>query len=90
PIVTPVYRLFNKVNGDHVWTSDANEHAYLAAQAAWNDEGVAFYTPTFTGTTDVARLSKGNRHLLSTDGNEQKVLSTKSGWTLEGTAFKAY
>ncbi|WP_190973586.1 InlB B-repeat-containing protein [Bifidobacterium callitrichos] len=90
PIVTPVYRLFNKVNGDHVWTSDANEHAYLAAQAAWNDEGVAFYTPTFTGTTDVARLSKGNRHLLSTDSNEQKVLSTKSGWTLEGTAFKAY
>ena len=90
PIVKPVYRVYNKANGDHVWTVDANEHDVLAAQADWNDEGVAFYTPTFTGTTNVVRLYKDNRHLLSTDGNEQAVLSTQQGWTNEGTAFLGY
>ena len=90
PIVKPVYRLYNKATGDHVWTVDANEHAVLAAQADWNDEDVAFYTPAFTGTTDVVRLYKANRHLLSTDAHEQNVLASQQGWTNEGTAFLGY
>ena len=90
PIVTTVYRAYNKANGDHVWTVDENEYAYLESQADWNAEGAAFYAPTFTGTTNVVRLYKNNRHLLSTDSNEQKVLSTQQGWTNEGTAFLGY
>ncbi|KAA8816079.1 hypothetical protein CSQ85_12185 [Bifidobacterium rousetti] len=90
PIVRQVYRLYNKTNGDHVWTIDENEYKTLAASAAWNDEGAAFFTPTFTGTTTVTRLYKDARHLLSTDANEQKVLSGKPGWKVEGTVFKAY
>ena len=85
-----MYRLYNKATGDHVWTVDANEHAVLAAQADWNDEDVAFYTPAFTGTTDVVRLYKANRHLLSTDAHEQNVLASQQGWTNEGTAFLGY
>ncbi|MBW3093263.1 InlB B-repeat-containing protein [Bifidobacterium sp. 82T10] len=90
PIIKRVYRLYNKSNGDHVWTIDETEYNALAAKAAWNDEGVAFLTPTFTGTTAVTRLYKGSRHLLSTDSNEQKVLSKKYCWKVEGTVFKAY
>ncbi|MBW3093706.1 InlB B-repeat-containing protein [Bifidobacterium sp. 82T10] len=90
PIVKQVYRLYNKSNGDHVWTIDETEYNALAAKASWNDEGIAFYVPAFTGTTTVTRLYKGSRHLLSTDSNEQKVLSKKYGWKVEGTVFKAY
>ena len=90
PIVIEINRAYNKANGDHVWTADPNEYEVLSAQADWNAEGVAFYVPAFTGTTDVVRLYKDNRHLLSTDGNEQTVLSTQQGWTNEGTAFLGY
>ncbi|MBW3093739.1 hypothetical protein KIH79_12635, partial [Bifidobacterium sp. 82T10] len=90
PIITQIHRLYNKSNGDHVWTSDETEYNALAAKDSWNDEGIAFYVPAFTGTTAVTRLYKGSRHLLSTDSNEQKVLSKKYGWKVEGTVFKAY
>ena len=90
PIVIAINRAYNKANGDHVWTADPNEYEVLSNQADWNAEGVAFYVPTFTGTTDVVRLYKNNRHLLSTDSNEVKVLSTKQGWSNEGTAFLGY
>ena len=90
PILTPVTRLYNRANGDHVWSTDANEVEVLSAQADWNNEKTAFYVPTYTGSQPVTRLYKANRHLLSTDGNEVKVLSAQQGWTDEGTAFKAY
>ena len=90
PILTPVTRLYNRANGDHVWSTDANEVEVLSAQADWNNEKTAFYVPTYTGSQPVTRLYKANRHLLSTDGNEVEVLSAQQGWTDEGTAFKAY
>ena len=90
PILTSVTRLYNRANGDHVWSTDANEVEVLSAQADWNNEDTAFYVPTYTGGQAVTRLYKDNRHLLSTDGNEVKVLSTQQGWANEGTAFKAY
>ncbi|MCH9275439.1 InlB B-repeat-containing protein [Bifidobacterium amazonense] len=90
PIVTPVYRLYNKVNGDHVWSSDDNEKTSLSKKADWNYEGIAFFTPTYTGTVTVSRLHKDSRHLLSTDRNEQSALSKKYGWKNEGTAFLGY
>ena len=90
PILTTVTRLYNRANGDHVWSTDANEVKVLSAQADWNNENAAFFVPTYTGDQAVTRLYKNNRHLLSTDSNEVKVLSTKQGWSNEGTAFKAY
>lgn len=88
PIVEAVYRVYNKANGDHVWTVDAHEYEVLSSGADWNAEGTAFYVPVF-GDTTVTRLYGGNRHLLSTDSHEAEVLA-QNGWNNEGVAFRAY
>ena len=84
-------RLYNRVNGDHVWSVSADEVAGLEANADWNNEGPAFYVPAYTGSQSVTRLynAKLSRHVLSTSAGEQANLA-KNGWTVEGVAFKAY
>jgi hypothetical protein len=43
----PVWRLFNSVSGEHLWTTDSNEVKALNGHANWHIEignsGVAFY-----------------------------------------------
>ena len=91
PILTKVTRLYNRVNGDHVWSVSADEVAGLEANADWNNEGPAFYVPRYTGSQSVTRLynAKLSRHVLSTSASEQASLA-RNGWTVEGIAFKAY
>ena len=91
PIEQSYVRFYNPLNGDHVWTLDGGEeYENLSKAADWNKEGVAYYTPTFTGTTDVVRLynAKAARHLLSTSKSEQNTLA-KGDWTVEGLSAKA-
>ncbi|NMN00821.1 hypothetical protein G1C96_1400 [Bifidobacterium sp. DSM 109958] len=90
PILTDYVRFFNPSTGDHVWTVEGgDEYNALKPQDSWNEEGAAFYAPTFTGTTKVNRLYNGelNRHLLSVSASEQATLQG-TGWTVEGLAVK--
>lgn len=79
-----IYRLYNSVNGEHLYTTDANEKNVLSAMADWTYEGIGWYASS-TGTP-VYRLyndALGN-HLYTTDTNEVNVLTTTdSHWSVD-------
>lgn len=78
-----VYRLYNKVSGEHLYTTDTNEVNVLNNMPDWKAEGVAWSSPTTGG--DVFRLYSpvtGN-HLYTGDSNEINVLSTQRGWSID-------
>lgn len=77
-----IYRLYNSVNGEHLYTSDAHEKDVLYKQRGWGYEGEAWYAPTAKSGTPVYRLynPKLLNHLYTTDTNEVKTLTTKYGW----------
>ena len=79
-----IYRLYNSVNGEHLYTTDAHEKDVLSAMTDWTYEGIGWYAAD-TGTP-VYRLyndALGN-HLYTTDTNEVSVLtSTDSHWSVD-------
>lgn len=82
---TTVYRLYNPLNGEHLYTTDANEKDVLIKQHGWGYEGEAWYAPDNGQGTPVYRLYNAGlqNHLYTTDTNEVKVLTSKHGWTMD-------
>ena len=83
-----IYRLYNPVNGEHLYTTDANEKNVLSSKHGWKYEGIGWHAPT--SGTPVYRLYNPvlANHLYTTDTNEYKTLP-QYGWKQEGVAFKA-
>lgn len=85
PAPAPIYRLYNPDNGEHLYTTDANERNVLYNNYGWGYEGVAWYSAN-TGTP-VYRLYNNAlcNHLYTTDLNEINVLTTmeNSAWTVD-------
>ena len=77
----PIYRLYNPDNGEHLYTTDANETRVLYYEHNWGYEGIAWYAPNGTGTP-VYRLYNPvlYNHLYTTDTNEVAVLTTTTEW----------
>ncbi len=77
----PIYRLYNPDNGEHLYTTDANETRVLYYEHNWGYEGIAWYAPNGTGTP-VYRLYNPVlcNHLYTTDTNEVAVLTTTTEW----------
>lgn len=89
--VVNVYRLYNKVSMQHLYTADQTEYKTLPKLSKdWVQEGVNFkeYKNADATTTPIYRIytPKSGEHLLTSDSNEVKVLSA-NGWKKEGTAF---
>ena len=43
PVATvPMYRLYNRWSGEHLFTTDYSEYSYLGT-LGWSQEGEAFY-----------------------------------------------
>lgn len=82
---TPIYRLYNPDNGEHLYTTDANERDTLYASYGWGYEGVAWYSAD--EGTPVYRLYNNVlcNHLYTTDLNEIKVLTSmdNTAWTVD-------
>ncbi len=76
----PIYRLYNKVSGEHLYTSDQNESNTLSSGPDWTYEGVGWNAPN-SGQA-VYRLYNPilADHLYTTDSHEVLVLTTKEGW----------
>lgn len=75
-----IYRLYNTVSQEHLYTTDVNEKNTLSVLSDWNFEGSAWESPS--EGEKVYRLyspATGN-HLYTTDQNEYKVLTTERGW----------
>jgi hypothetical protein len=93
PGLLPLYRLFNRFNGDRIFTVDANEYNSLLDSQGWNHDGIQCYVyppnmypanaSVVPGLIPVHRYANTNgRHFYATDTAEPG-----SGWTYEGIAF---
>ncbi|MBF0778589.1 hypothetical protein [Streptococcus cuniculi] len=82
---TTVYRLYNRQNGEHLYTTDKNEKDVLFTSHGWGYEGEAWYAPDNGQGVPVYRLYNAGlqNHLYTTDRNEVSVLTKKHGWTMD-------
>ena len=89
PVSEEVFRLFNEDTGEHLYTADEGEIAYLV-NAGWKNEGTCWVAPFATGT-EVYRLfnESDGEHLYIADQGEISYL-VDQGWKNEGVAFFSY
>lgn len=87
----PVWRLYNRYDGDHMWTLDKAEYDSLV-KAGWTGEGKAWQAPHRESMNEgfVYRLYNpwSGEHLFTMDEGEYDQLG-KAGWRKEGTAFES-
>ncbi|OLF49032.1 hypothetical protein BU202_01370 [Streptococcus cuniculi] len=78
-----MYRLYNRTNGEHLYTTSANEKDVLFKQHGWGYEGIAWNAPD--AGTPVYRLYNAGlqNHLYTSDVNEVQTLIRKHGWTAD-------
>ncbi len=83
----PMYRLYNGLTGEHLYTADPSERAQLLTSTTWKDEGEAWIAPSISNAP-VYRLLNPNTsdHHYTMDKNEYATLQTY-GWIGEGLAF---
>lgn len=89
-----VYRLYNKVSMEHLYTASKYEYDNLPKLSSdWKREGVNFqsYNTNQSNTKAVNRVynPKSGEHIYTQDTYEVKVLTTMNGWRSEGVAFYA-
>ncbi|MDE5759300.1 MAG: hypothetical protein K2H85_11905 [Allobaculum sp.] len=84
---TPIYRLYNRLNGEHLYTLDKNEKDNLLTSDTWKDEGQAWIAPSESNYPVYRLLNPNNGdHHYTMDKNEFDTLPSY-GWTAEGVAF---
>ena len=81
-----MYRLYNKWNGEHLFTSDTNECDKLES-IGWKKEGEAWKSPS-TSSKPVYRLYNPytSDHHYTTDEGEYNTCG-RNGWKQEGIAW---
>jgi|GEM_PF-2750005 len=87
---TPVYRLYNSISGDHLYTINEFEKEILQA-TGWTYEGIAFYGDNNSNSTNaVYRLYNpySGDHHYTNNIFEYNYLAT-IGWQDEGICFYA-
>ncbi len=86
PVQTqPIYRLYCPVNGEHLYTTDANERDVLSTAYGWTYEGVGWNAPT-SGEAVYRLYNSGlQNHLYTTDLNEVRTLTSinPENWHLD-------
>ena len=86
----PVYRLYSKNSGQHLYAINTNEVVQLK-NYGWVNEGIVFYDATvipWNQETTVERLYNPNsgQHFYTSNWDERDYLK-KIGWHDEGEAF---
>lgn len=89
---TNVYRLYNKVSMEHLYTADKYEYDNLPNLSRdWKREGINFqsYNTNQSNTKAVNRVynPRSGEHIYTQDTNEVRVLTSRYGWRSEGVAF---
>ena len=87
PSDTPVYRLYNKFNGEHLYTTSKREHDILVAKK-WTSEGVKLYS---AGGMPIYRLfnpyAQVGTHIFTIERSEYDSLAGV-GWRQEGAKLQ--
>ena len=81
-----VYRLYNPVTSEHLFTTDSNEYRILAAKHGWKQEGIAWVGPNSKGSSvGVYRLYNAGLgdHHYTKDKKEAETLKKKFGWVYD-------
>ena len=79
----PVYRMFNPINGEHLYTTDAYEVEVIYKTQGWGKEGIGWYSsPKGTPVYRLYNPVLGN-HLYTSDTYEISIITTKQGWLLD-------
>ena len=95
--VSPVYRLYNTVSSEHLFTTNKSEYEVLSAlgitgQDFWVGEGINWLAPT-TGNTVHRLYNKGlgslgkSSHYYTADATEIAKL-LKNGWKDDGASYQ--
>lgn len=69
----PIYRLYNPLNGEHLYTPDKNEADTLSASAGWEYEGIIWYAP-LKGERVYRMNNPRGYHLYTVDTDEVRAL----------------
>lgn len=87
PATIPVYRLYNRQTGEHLYTKNTVERNYLIA-IGWADEKVAFTAYAYTGTPVYRFFNRiGGEHFYTTSIVERNALMKNAEWSYEYIAF---
>ncbi|MBR6458954.1 MAG: hypothetical protein IKS49_02185 [Actinomycetaceae bacterium] len=82
-----MYRLYNRISGEHLYTADTRERDILA-RGDWNYEGVGWVAPQESSTPVYRLYNRGlGDHHYTPDANEVKMLTSKYGWKSEGIGW---
>ena len=83
----PVYRLFNRRTGEHLYTTSVVERQACISNG-WNDEGIAWYAPRSSDTPiyRVMNPNNKNEHFYTKSKSEKDWL-VGLGWRDEGIAW---
>lgn len=89
----PVYRLYDKGTGEHLFTINKTERDNLVkltkqGKAKWVSEGIGWYAPK-KSSTPVYRAFRtaGGGHIFTTKKSDINKLVKQGGWKYEGVAF---
>lgn len=81
-----MYRLYNRITGEHFYTASAYERDVLKA-GDWNYEGVGWYAPS-SGSPVYRLYNPGlGDHHYTTNGAERDMLVREAGWNYEGIGW---
>ncbi len=82
----PVYRMYNKTTGEHLFTRVKSEYD-RNAKIGWIKEGIAWHSAS-SGTPVYRLLNlKTKDHHYTKDKHEIDILVKRYGWKVEGTVF---
>ena len=85
--LVPVYRMYNPVTSEHLWTTDVNEY-YELLRSDWRQEGVAWSCPDAAspdkgaGVVRLYNAGLGTHHYTASE-NEIATLTESEGWTAD-------
>ncbi len=90
-IVPEVKRLYNKLTGTHLFTSNETEVAYLVGGSlGWVNEGDA-YKNSDNATESVYRFNIDGRHFYTASETEKDIIiNSQPDYNFEGEVHKAY
>ena len=83
-----VYRLYNKVSGEHLYTTSNYEYNSLnTMNSGWLGEGVAWKAPKSGNNVYRVYNPNSGEHLYTESAYEMNSLVHQNGWKSEGVAF---
>jgi hypothetical protein len=86
-VSTPIYRLYNRINGDHYYTKYEDEKTQLVNTPVWISEEIAFYIDEKTPPVYQYYNNVNGDHFYTSGVAEALSISNKYPWQYNRIAF---